>query len=177
MKSVNLIQPLLPQKKRKIRRWYLFSVLAIVSTISILIILLVPQYLLLSHIKEELSLLQEKTKEHDIVIKQKQDLEQKEALAQKRKTVITGYTNGTKNPHSHIKLLIDACNKGRIETIHITKQNCEIIIRYSCAQDARSTVHLLSNSPLFSTMQLAALTHDVQKKEFRCTLKGKRIYT
>lgn len=176
MKPVNFIQPLSAKNRSAIHRWCFFSILVILCIFVILISFSIPQYLLLLHTKKEVLLLREKTKEHSILLKQKEALQKSEAAAQKKKALIMRYINNIKNPYPHLQLLTNSC-KGNLEAIRFTKKKCELVAHYKTMHDATSCTEALSDTTLFSSVQLTNLSYDMQKKEFRCTIKGTLMYT
>lgn len=176
MNKVNLIRALSPKQQRAINRWFLFSATLIMCTFITLAALSLPHYLTYADIINNIKALQEKTKNHDTIGKDKAALQQEEGTAQNKKTAIARFLGAHKNPYPHLVALNNACKDATLETVRIIKDDCEIIIHYTTPELAAKCMKTISSSDYFNSVKLTSLTNDIHKKKFRCTIKGKITY-
>lgn len=176
MKHVTFITTLSPKKQYEIRCWFYTSTVLLFITITIISFFLLPQLYCLHSIKQKISLLRTKNRPYEAIEKNNEDLIQKLDLLQKKTAHINQYKQQLKNPFAHLQTIIDASSDG-ITITEIGLHKKEISLTALCTSPDQATVFIqkLSDSNYFSQVQLISLQKDTQEKQFRCTIKGKRI--
>jgi hypothetical protein len=173
MKNVNFIKVVPPHIQYEIRRFFWFSLLLFMCTVTAIIITTFFELHNLYTIKQKISVIREKTKNHTELTKNHSDLKKKHEELQNKITKIGFYKNHPKNPHDHLNVMIKASANGiQLEQIRFNKNDLDIIMLCSKPETAASFVQHLLATEKFSSLALVSLQKDEKEKMLRCAIKG-----
>jgi ABC-type Na+ efflux pump permease subunit len=174
MKQVNCIESLSPKEQRKIYRWFFFSLFFIVMTVLALLGISIPSVMMLMDSKQQVARLGDKVTTYAAMLQEKAQCDQEKTLLHAKQEYIQKYCCNGYIGYDHLRALIDSCGADSVlEIASIKKNECEISIH--CAQSEAITAYAqrLQESTYFSSIKVLSIQYDMQKKEFKGTLKGK----
>ena len=177
MKKVNFIASLSPQKQYEIRRWFWATFFLSVCACGIGAYFVVPQLLLYTSLKKEITVLREATKSYGDSVKSKDGLTQEYETLRAREAQINAFMQQKKNPYHHVIVITQACGDGvKLESLRFIKKECEITIVCPTAEHAHVFIKRCNASDKFSHVKMVSLQHDAATKSLRCVIKGNVIF-
>lgn len=157
MKTINFINPIPPERRKELRRWGLFSATMVVSSIMGMVIINTMQWRLHRDLSRQSQQLQEITHNFNTVMEAQRKTKQDYDGLQKKFSKLTSCVDCPKNPADLITIIRNATTAAPLQSLAITKKNVEIQVTCAHAKQATAMVKSLSQSGLFSNVQLASL--------------------
>jgi hypothetical protein len=172
MKAINFIKALSPQEQKELRRWYVFSSIAVLITILSIIGIQAHQFYVLYQAQQHAyghrltpALMQEQEK----LCQQEQELFNKIAI-------LTTNTTQIQKLKEYLAALTKACTANKLESCDITPSTLKLCIRCASPQEALTLGEQLIATPDFASLKLVALQPALgTQKQYCATIAGELL--
>lgn len=158
MKSINFIEQISPHERKSMHRWFIFSSVILVVTVTGLIIISTNQLLTLRTLQKEYHQLAQASSQLQECLTEKRKLKEQATALTEQNAKITRIREKPKNPAQLLELLIHATTSGiSYYSIEQKKKQLHVVLFGPSIDVVLTYIKQLSSHPLFKNIDLQSL--------------------